>query len=115
MLANRHRLREVVQPKRMEGERQLKLVGVRPFVSEAASLPSEVMATFKFVPRDRYWLTTSIGNTVTRGPGASAFRALVGITIAPGSKPVDAEIVQPPPRARSMWWTLVPTRFAGRL
>ncbi len=43
VLANQHRLREAVRPKRVEGERQLKLFGVRPFVS------AEGVEDFRFV------------------------------------------------------------------
>jgi hypothetical protein len=43
VLASRHRLREAVGPKRCEGERQLKLFSVRPFVTK------EGVDEFRFV------------------------------------------------------------------
>ena len=43
VLANQPRLRDMVRPKQVAGERQMKLFGVRPFVSE------EGVEDFRFV------------------------------------------------------------------
>ncbi len=67
-----------------------------PLNSTAPTLPTEAMGTLKARPAERLWITTGLGTALTRGVGAPALRFLVGISTAPGKKPVDAEIITGP-------------------
>lgn len=67
-----------------------------PIASAAPTLPSEVAATVKVRPRERVWVTGSLGRAITRGVGAPGVRMLIGVNVSPGSDPVGTEVVEAP-------------------
>lgn len=73
--------------------------GRAPFDSQAPSLPLELLGTTKVEATERIFVTATAGRALTRGVGAGGFRLYTGVTIVPGKKPVEAEIVtEPPPK-----------------
>jgi outer membrane protein OmpA-like peptidoglycan-associated protein len=75
----------------------LELAGRAPLGRSVPGVPTEVMASFRVRPLDRFLLTGGVGTGVVRGVGAAALRMGVGARVAFGHDAVEAPPVVPPP------------------